>query len=163
MEIGFLRPIRIGGNLQVNRVATMFIETALESERVNSLAAKMKFSDIGFLPVVGADGQVRGIVTDRDVVVRVIADDRDPREVTAADIMSEPVRWVYADAELKDACHLMAEHKVRRLLICDHQHRPLGVLSLDDIARHNGSDQVVGHVLEHVAQPPSIAPTYFPE
>lgn len=149
--------------MQVNRVATMFIETALESERVNSLAAKMKYSDIGFLPVVGSSGQVSGIVTDRDVVVRVVADNRDPRELTAADIMSEPVRWVYADAELEDACRLMAEHKVRRLLICDHQHRPLGVLSLDDLARHNGGDQAIGRVLEHVAQPPSFAPTYFAE
>lgn len=149
--------------MQVNRIATMFIETALESDRVNSLAAKMKFSEIGFLPVVGPSGQVRGIVTDRDVVVRVVAEDRDPRDVTAADIMSEPVHWVYADAELEDAYRLMSEHKIRRLLICDHQHRPLGVLSLDDLARHRGNDQAIGRVLEHVVQPPSFAPSYFAE
>jgi CBS domain-containing protein len=139
--------------MQVHRVASKHVETAHPQDRIERIAERMKWEDIGFMPVVDETERAMGVVTDRDITVRVVGEARNPKDLRARDVMSQPVHWVFGDAELEDACRLMMEKGVRRLLVCDHQHRPTGVLSLDDLAVYSHGDTTVGRVLEHIVQP----------
>lgn len=138
--------------MQVNRIATMFIETAEALDSVESMAKTMRDSGVGLVVVVDG-GRPVGIVTDRDIVTRVIAPGKDPRWLRAEAVMSQPVHFVFSDAEHDSACRMMMDHSIRRVIVCDHDRRPVGVLSLDDLALFGRGDETVGRVLEHIVAP----------
>ena len=137
--------------MQVNSAATMQIDIARPTETLRSLSEKMKYQAVGFLPVVDGD-KVIGVITDRDIVVRGIASGKDPDYVQAKMIMTAPVAFVYEDADLYVAAKLMRERRVRRLLVKDRQDNAKGVISLDDMAVFMHGDQLIGSVLEKVAE-----------
>jgi CBS domain-containing protein len=138
--------------MQVNRAATMQVEVARPDEPVAELAKKMKYSNVGFLPVVEGMDKAIGVVTDRDIVLRVMAEGKDPERCYAREIMSSPVYWVYEDTEIDVATKVLMDKQVRRLLIKERNGTPVGVLSLDDLAVFTHGDQTIGRVLDHVAQ-----------
>jgi len=136
--------------MQVNRIATMMLEVARAEEPVIGVAERMKNSEIGFLPVM-SHGKVVGVVTDRDLALRVVAMGVDPRKVLTRDVMTHDVFWIYDDAEIENAIRLMAEKAVRRLLVRNHQDEPVGILSLDDLAIFTNGDETTGRVLQRIA------------
>lgn len=87
----------------------------------------------GILPVVGADGRVAGVITDRDICLALAARDRRPSEVQARQIMSSELFSCAPDHDVRSALHWMGACKVRRLVVVDAQRRLLGLLSLDDV------------------------------
>jgi CBS domain-containing protein len=97
------------------------------------IAARMDQEDIGALPV-GDNDRLVGMVTDRDIVVRAFADHADPMQLTARDVMSEPIIFCTANEELDDAVRIMERKQVRRLPVIDEHHRMVGMLSLGDVA-----------------------------
>jgi CBS domain-containing protein len=78
---------------------------------------------------------VLGVITDRDMVVRALAEGAPPDQTLVRDVMSAHVIWCYEIADLSQAVELMEQHCVRRLVVLDQDHRLAGVLSVDDIAR----------------------------
>ena len=118
-------------------------ETSLQ--QVAELLAK---HDCGALPVI--NGQDLGIITDRDIVCRVLAKGLNPLEKTAADAMTTEIVTVREDAEVQDAVSLMKEHQVRRLLVVNAQQDCVGIVSQADIAMHT-SDKVAGDLVEKVS------------
>lgn len=138
--------------MQVHRIASMKIETARPGETLFEVARKMKLSNIGFLPVVDEMNRPIGVITDRDLVVRGMAEGRSPVMAHAQDIMSEPVWWIYEDAEIEHAVREMARKNVRRLLVRNHAGAAVGVLSLDDLALFTHGDETAGRVLESIAR-----------
>lgn len=141
--------------MQVNRVATMQIETARPDEPVFEVAQKMKLGEIGIVPVVER-GKVIGVLTDRDIVTRVVAERMDPDVVLARDVMTQRVHWIFEDAELEHASRLMATEGIRRLVVLDHQHEPVGILSIDDMAIFSEGRDTVGRVLERIVENTSV-------
>jgi CBS domain-containing protein len=99
-------------------------------------AKQMRDGDFGFLPIEKNDRLV-GIITDRDIAVRGVAEGYDPNKVKVSDIMSEKVLYCYEDQSLDEVAQNLAENKIRRLPVLNRQKRLVGVLSLGDLAQAN--------------------------
>lgn len=118
---------------------------------INQVARKMKESEIGCLPVrKTADSALIGLITDRDITCRCVAEGRDPATATAADIMSKDVISCFDDQDVNDAAHLMGEKHIQRLPVLNRQNSVVGLLSLADLAVH-APNSLAGEVLEAVS------------
>lgn len=115
-------------------------------------ALKMRDEDVGSLPVVEGERLI-GIVTDRDIVVRAVAEQLDPQSISVAQVASREVVTVEPEQDLDEALALMASHRVRRLPVVE-QGRLVGVLAQADIALE-AKDKNAGEMLEEISQPTS--------
>ena len=129
---------------------------ALSPDRsAGDAAGLMAQFDVGSIPVV-EDDHVVGIVTDRDIVVRVIAKRKDPSEVRLDEIFTKAIETVSPDVELSDARTLMERARVRRLPVVK-DGRLVGVLSLGDVAVALASKREVGNALEQISESESTS------
>jgi CBS domain-containing protein len=119
---------------------------------LSEVAELMATDDVGAVPLVEGDRLV-GIVTDRDIVVRAIAQGKDPRGMPAAEVSSRELVTVSPDDELSDALKLMAQHQVRRLAVTAEDERLVGVVSQADVALHS-KDKEAGELLESISRQP---------
>jgi CBS-domain-containing membrane protein len=119
-------------------------------------AGLMRSYDIGVVPVLDGEGGLAGLVTDRDIVVRVIADRQDADGVRLGDILTRTVVTVTPDTSLSEARDLMAERRIRRLPVMKEK-AVVGILSLGDVALADQSKRAVGHALENVSESASTA------
>jgi CBS domain-containing protein len=108
-----------------------------ESEAVQAAALRMRDANIGFLPVCGDAGKVVGIITDRDIVLRVCAEGLDVRKTPIAEVMTRQVISCRPVDDVRYVEGLMAREHKSRVLIVDETGKPAGVVSLSDIARHD--------------------------
>ena len=104
---------------------------------VRDVALRMAEMDIGAIPV-GRKDRLVGMITDRDLALRVLAEKRDPQTTRADEVMSPGVVWCQAGEDVEDAIHLMDQKKVRRLPVLDDRKRLVGMLSLGDVAHGTG-------------------------
>jgi CBS domain-containing protein len=113
-------------------------------------AAKlMKSEDVGSLPVTEGDRLV-GMVTDRDIVTRVVAEGKDPGAMTVGEIASKDLITVDPQQDLDEALTLMAQHQVRRLPVVEEDGRLVGILAQADVARE-GEDSKTGQLVEQIS------------
>lgn len=120
-------------------------------------ASLMATFDIGSVPVVDDDGRLVGIVTDRDLALRVLGDRRDPGTVKVGEIATHRhVVTVSPDTRLSEARSLMAAHRVRRLPVVKGEHL-VGILSLGDVAVTDGASRAVGDALAAISESPQTA------
>ena len=103
-------------------------------------AARMQAHNIGFLPVCDARGRVVGTLTDRDIAIRLVADNR-PASTRVDEIMTREVVACSPSDDVHLAEQLMGRHKKSRIICIDDDGRPVGVISLSDIAQHESSEQ----------------------
>jgi len=134
----------------VRHAMTESPHTAKPDMTAADAAGLMKQFDIGVVPVV-EDGRLIGLVTDRDVVLRVVASRRDPDEVKLSDILTRSPATVTPDTQLSEARDLMAEHRVRRLPVLKGEEL-VGILSLGDVALATASKRAVGDTLEDISE-----------
>ena len=114
-------------------------------------AEKMRDLDVGFLPV--CDGyRFIGVVTDRDIVVRGLAEGRDPAQAVA-DVMSTDVVYCYDDQDVSEAARVMEQHQIRRLLVLDRDKNLAGIVSLGDVVVETTDDAQAGKTLEAISEP----------
>jgi CBS domain-containing protein len=116
-------------------------------------AGLMRQYDVGIIPVVDG-GKFVGVVTDRDLALRVLADRQNPQDVRLGDIVTKSPVTVTPDTKLSDARDLMAEHKIRRLPVVKGD-QLVGIVSMGDIAVHDASKRAVGDALSDVSESPS--------
>lgn len=116
---------------------------------VSEVAARMAEADIGALPV-GRNDRLIGMITDRDLALRVVAQKRDPQTTRAEDVMTSGLIWCRTEEDVEDAVHLMDQKKVRRLPVINEEKRLVGMLSLGDIAQGMGL-QLAGELTRAVA------------
>jgi len=121
-----------------------------ESETLEQAARKMKELDVGSLPICGEDNRLKGMVTDRDIVVKCLAEGGDPRTAKAGDFGQGKPVTIGADDSVEDAIRTMQEHKVRRLPVID-GHDLIGMLSQGDIAKNYPKDRV-GDLVEFISE-----------
>lgn len=110
------------------------------NQTLDRAAQLMRDHNIGALPVKGSDGTLTGIVTDRDIVVKVLAAGKDAADVTAGDLADGKPRTVSADADAAEAVQVMSDARIRRLVVVD-DGEPVGVITEADLARHLPADQ----------------------
>ena len=120
---------------------------------LREVARMMVDCDCGEIPVVDSQESMRpiGVVTDRDITCRTIAEGRNPLEMTAGDCMSTPCVTIHEDASIPDCCHLLDEKRIRRVPVVDRNGRCCGMLSQADIARR--IDEYAAEVVRQVSQP----------
>jgi CBS domain-containing protein len=120
------------------------------------VARMMVDKDCGEIPVVDnhSSKQPVGVVTDRDIVCRTIANGLNPLDLTAADCMSKPIVTVKPDMSLEECCRIMEEKLIRRVPVVDDRGACVGILALADVALHTGKN-VAGHIVREVSEPTS--------
>jgi CBS domain-containing protein len=119
-----------------------------ENESLATAARKMRDLGVGSLPICGADDRLHGILTDRDIVVRCIAEGRDPAETKAGELAQGTLFWVDATASVDEALRQMEDHQVKRLPVIEN-HRLVGLISEADLAR-NLSEHRLAEFVEKV-------------
>jgi CBS domain-containing protein len=142
----------------VRHVMTEAPKALRAGRTVAEAAGLMEQYDIGVIPLADEHDALVGIVTDRDLVLRVLAKGRDPREVTLGDVATTAVVTITPDMNIAEARDLMSEHRVRRLPVVK-DGRLVGILSLGDIAVQDASKRAVGEVLDEVSMSPSTVST----
>jgi CBS domain-containing protein len=144
-------------DLMTEHVATATPDTSLEE-----IAKMLVDHDCGAIPILKSENSKRpvGIVTDRDIVCRVFAAGKDPRELTAGDCMSSPCVTVTPGARLDVACRTMEENRIRRLVVVDQDGFCCGIVSQADIARRIADK--AGEIVKEVSQPTNSASAVVP-
>ncbi|RSN23937.1 CBS domain-containing protein [Amycolatopsis roodepoortensis] len=104
------------------------------SETVLDAAKKMAAESVGALPICGEDGKLQGMLTDRDIVVKVLAEGKDPRALHASELAQGEAVTIGADDDAEEIMRTMANHKVRRLPVID-GHKLVGIVAQADVAK----------------------------
>jgi CBS domain-containing protein len=117
---------------------------------IRDVAKRMRADNIGALPV-GENDRLIGMVTDRDIVVRAVAENLSAGNTSARDVMSEHVYWCFDDADVEKAAETMAKHQVRRLPVINHDKRLVGIVSLADLGR--SAERAATKALEGISEP----------
>jgi CBS domain-containing protein len=118
------------------------VECCSPRDTVEDAAIKMRDEDIGFLPVCDQSKKALGTLTDRDIVIRVIAEGK-PADTLVEEAMTREVVACRPEDDLSEAERLMARHHISRIMVADESDRLVGVLSLSDIAQHDRSEAAV--------------------
>jgi len=116
-----------------------------EHDSVLDAAKRLSELDVGAMPICGDDQRLKGMVTDRDIVVKVLAQGRDPSSTEAGELGEGKPVTIGADDPVEEAVRTMKEHKVRRLPVID-DHKLIGIVSQADLARSIDESQVGGLV-----------------
>ena len=123
-----------------------------ENETLVDAARKMRDLDVGLLPICGEDNRLKGVLTDRDIVVRCVAEGGDPATALAGQFGEGKPVTIGADDSIEEAMATMAEHQVRRLPVID-GHDLVGIVSIADLAQ-NIDDEETGDLVEAISAAP---------
>lgn len=140
----------------VRHVMTEEPKTLTTTMSAADAAGMMANFDVGAIPVVDDDGELVGIVTDRDIVLRVVASRQDPTQVSLGEVATKTTIEISPDMELAEANQLMAEHRIRRLPVTK-DGALVGIVSIGDVALALASKRTVGETLEDVSTSDSTA------
>jgi CBS domain-containing protein len=141
------------GSRQIRDVMTANPECVSEKDSIRDAARIMKDQDTGVVPVV--DGKkVIGLITDRDIVVRGIAEGKNLETVRVNELMTKSVRSVREDAEIGEVLNLMSSAEIRRLPVVNSKDELVGIVSIGDIASNTNLDGKVGKAVEDISQAP---------
>jgi CBS domain-containing protein len=139
--------------MKVHEVMTAQVVTAKPDASIQSVAKTMFEIDSGAIPIA-EDGKVLGLVTDRDIVLRVVAQGGDLKAPISS-VMTDEVLSCQEEDNVADAVGKMAARQVRRLVVYDEAGKLAGILSLGDVAQDFGAKQV-GHALEEISETPQV-------
>jgi CBS domain-containing protein len=123
----------------------------IDADKSVAYAAKMmRDEDVGLAPIVEGDKLI-GMLTDRDIAIRVVAEGRDPGQVTVSEVASKHVVTIDPQQDLDEALRIMAKHQVRRLPVVEEDGRLVGVVAQADVAR-KGDDSRTGELVQEISQ-----------
>ena len=133
----------------VREIMSSGAECAQETETIQDAARKLADLNVGSMPICGEDERLKGMITDRDIVVKVIAEGKDPKSTKVSELAEGKPVTIGADDSVEDALRTMSEHKVRRLPVIDGREL-VGVVSQADVAR-NLPDEKTGDLVEAIS------------
>jgi CBS domain-containing protein len=117
---------------------------------VREVARQMEQHNIGAIPVCDGD-RILGMVTDRDICLKVVAQGKDPDTCKAREVMSVPIVWCYEDTDVEEAIRLMETRQIRRLIVVDANKKLAGVVALGDVAVR-ANERIAGEALERISE-----------
>jgi CBS domain-containing protein len=135
--------------MKVREIMTTSVECLSPDTGLREVGNKMKTLDVGFIPICEKDRLI-GTITDRDIVLRVIAEGRDVNNSKAREVMTPGAHWCYEDDDVKDIAQKMREKEVRRMLILSRDKRLVGVVSIGDVSKVE--EKVSGETLRDIAE-----------
>ena len=130
-------------------VMTSPCECVGEKETIAAAAKRLAELDVGSMPICGEDDRLKGMLTDRDIVIKVIAQGKDPEQVTAGELGQGKPVTIGADDSTDEALSVMSDHQVRRLPVID-GHKLVGIVTQADVARTQ-SEKKVGETVEAIS------------
>ncbi len=137
--------------MMVKDIMTPNPETIPFSASAFDAAEEMKKLDVGGLPVE-QDNRISGFITDRDLVTRVLAENRNPGDTHVGDIMSEGLYNCKTTDSLATAMNIMEKQKVRRLIVTNNENKMVGIIALGDLATR-WNEEASGEVVSEVSEP----------
>jgi len=143
--------------MRVREIMTRGVQCVGPDTTLQEAARKMRDLDVGPLPVCEND-RLAGIITDRDITVRAVAQGLNPATTRVRDVMTPDVHYCFEDQHILEAARLMKEQQIRRILVLNNDERLVGIVSLADLAVDAGDDELSGDTLEAVSEP--AAPTW---
>lgn len=138
--------------MKLKDVMTKQVEVIKSEANLQEAALKMKDLDVGSLPVCDGD-RVVGIVTDRDIAIRAVAEGLDPKNTSIKRVMSVDLDYSYEDDDVQEAARLMEQKQIRRLPVMSPDKKLVGIVALGDIAVNQGEDCFAGEILHKVSEP----------
>jgi CBS domain-containing protein len=136
----------------VSEAMTPDVRIATPNQSLHDVAKIMAECDIGCLPV-GENDRLVGMITDRDITIRAVAEGKSPDRTKVSEVMSQDVKYCYADAEIADVARNMGDIKVHRLPVLDQDKRLVGILALADVANCEGPAEA-GEAVCGISSPP---------
>lgn len=136
--------------MRIHEIMSRDVTTARLDETIQDVARKMREIDAGAIPICEGE-RLHGIVTDRDIVLRVVTEARS-FDTPASEVMSPDIEFCYETDDIAVAADKMAELQIRRLAVVDSHKRLVGIVSLGDIAQQ-GKDKTTGQALEEISEP----------
>ncbi|MEX0802498.1 MAG: CBS domain-containing protein [Deltaproteobacteria bacterium] len=138
--------------MQIREIMTRDVEVVPFDAAVKDAAAKMKQLDIGAIPV--CDGQkLTGVLTDRDIAVRLAAEGRNPSDTRVSEIMTKDLFYCFEDQDVEEAATVMEAGQIRRLPILDQDRQLVGIVSLGDISVRSDDKEAAAEALEGISEP----------
>jgi len=138
--------------MRVSEVMTRSPECIRPTATVHEAAGRMKTLDVGSLPVCDND-QLIGLITDRDIALRSVAEGQDPRSDPVRDTMTPGIVYCFEDQDASEAAKLMSEKQIRRLPVLDRNKRLVGIVSLGDLAVEARDEKIAGDALKDISEP----------
>ena len=137
-----------------SEIMTRDPECCLPSDSVMRAAQLMKSEDVGPIPIVDdRDGmKLAGIVTDRDLAIKVVAEARDPKTTQVEEVMSEGLVTCRENDDIRTVLQLMQDNQVRRIPVVDQSDHLVGIIAQADVATRLGSPVVAGKVVEEISE-----------
>lgn len=140
--------------MKAREIMTANPRTVTPDTDLPEVARLMKDEDVGMVPVVEEGGQnLLGVVTDRDIAIRVVAEGRDPSGVRVSDVMSRGVTTGSADDSVDRIMDVMGREQLRRLPIVDERGALVGVIAQADVVRHARDDAKAERTVEKISEP----------
>lgn len=142
------------GSRHVRDVMTPNPECVTERDSLRDAARIMKDHDTGVVPVVDDNKKIIGMITDRDIVVRCIAEGKNPMDARVNEVMTKSVRKVQEDATVNDVLGMMKSSEIRRVPVVDRNDHIVGIVSMGDIAMQGENKGKVGDAMGDISQAP---------
>jgi CBS domain-containing protein len=143
----------------IKDVMTHDVKVVLPETSIQAAAQQMRDLGYGCLPV--SDGEkLKGMITDRDIVIRGVAEGKEPMATTVADVMSQHIVYVYEDQDVLEAARIMEIKGIRRLVVLNRDKRLTGILTLGDVSRAGGDRSLSGEILETLCEQPAQHATH---
>jgi CBS domain-containing protein len=136
----------------IREVMTEEAECTRPDATLMEAARRMRELDVGSLPVCDGD-RLKGIVTDRDIVLRSVAEGHNPSEHTVRDAMTEELFYAYEDQDVDELTKIMKQKQIRRVPILSREKRLVGIVSLGDLAVETDNSGQAGEALEEISEP----------
>jgi len=140
------------GSRRVRDIMTADPACVMERDSIVEAARIMKREDAGVVPVVDADRKLIGMITDRDMVVRLVAEGRNPLDCKVNEAMTKHIRSVSEDASIDDVLGIMRGANVRRVPVCDKNDHIVGIVSMGDLAIETNEQGKVGDVVQDISE-----------
>jgi CBS-domain-containing membrane protein len=125
-------------NMRASDVMTQHVVTVYENDLVTYAARIMGECDCGAIPVVDGQGRMVGMITDRDIAVRLVGKRADIDHARVEDCMTDEVFACHVDSSIEECMRTMSDHQIRRLPVLDERDRVVGIISQADLAQHAG-------------------------
>ena len=136
---------------KISEVMSSDVQTISPDATIEEAAQEMRDGDFGLVPVA-EDEELLGVITDRDIAIRAVAEGKDPSTLVR-EIMSEEVVWASEDDSVEDAARIMSDHQIRRLPVVDAEQHLVGIVSLGDFAVDSADIQPVVEALSDISRP----------
>jgi CBS domain-containing protein len=137
--------------MKLKEIMSHNVEAVSTESTLMAAANTMARLDIGFVPVLDG-GQVVGVVTDRDIIVRAVAEGRDPNTTSVGDVMTKGLETLSPEEEVEQAAKIMKDKQIRRIVVQGDDGAYLGVVSLGDLAGRGHESELAGKTLEKVCE-----------